>query len=115
VVFLRSEFQEAYNKFTYERHLFIARIVELQEDTLMALEMCNYMERWYEKAHQAMERIDCINTIQEGQDVEEHGIQVLRESNIDCINKSTEYLEKIGKSKRNGPSVKRVGPISTGK
>jgi hypothetical protein len=28
-VFLRSEFQEAYNKFTYERHLFTARIDEL--------------------------------------------------------------------------------------
>jgi hypothetical protein len=28
-VFLRSEFQEAYNKFTDEQHLFIARIAEL--------------------------------------------------------------------------------------
>jgi uncharacterized protein YpbB len=36
-VFLRNDFWEAYNKFTGERHLFIARIVELQEDTLMAL------------------------------------------------------------------------------
>jgi hypothetical protein len=32
-----SKFQEAYNKFTDERYLFTARIVELQEDTLMAL------------------------------------------------------------------------------
>jgi hypothetical protein len=37
-VFLRSEFQEAYNKFTNKRHLFIARINEFQENTLMALE-----------------------------------------------------------------------------
>jgi hypothetical protein len=38
-MFLRSEFQEAYSKFTDERHLFIARISELQEDTLMVLVM----------------------------------------------------------------------------
>jgi hypothetical protein len=48
-VFLRSEFKEAYNKFIDERHLFTARIVELQEDTLMALATCKDMERWYEK------------------------------------------------------------------
>jgi hypothetical protein len=73
-VFLRSEFQEAYNKFTDERHLFTARIVELQEDTLMALATCKDMERWYEKAHQAMERIDYISVVQQGRDVEEHDI-----------------------------------------
>jgi hypothetical protein len=50
-VYLRSEFQEAYRKFTNERHLFTARIVELQEDTLMALATCKDMERWYEKAN----------------------------------------------------------------
>jgi DNA repair ATPase RecN len=37
VVYLRNEFKEAYGKFTDEQHLFTARIVELQEDTLMAL------------------------------------------------------------------------------
>jgi hypothetical protein len=37
-MFLRSEFQDAYNKFTNEQHLFTARIVYYQEDTLMALE-----------------------------------------------------------------------------
>jgi hypothetical protein len=62
-VFLRSEFKEAYNKFANERHLFTARIVELQEDTLMALETCKDMERWYEKAHQAMERINYIGMV----------------------------------------------------
>jgi hypothetical protein len=95
VVFLRSEFQEAYNKFTDERHLFTARIVELQEDTLMALATCKDMERWYEKAHQAMERIDYISAVQQGRDAEEHDIQVLRERNIDRIRKSTEYWVKM--------------------
>jgi hypothetical protein len=38
-VFLRSEFQEAYSKFMDERHLFTIRIVELQEENLMALVM----------------------------------------------------------------------------
>jgi hypothetical protein len=36
-MFLRSEFEEAYSKFTNERHLFTARIIELQGDTLMDL------------------------------------------------------------------------------
>jgi hypothetical protein len=94
-VFLRSEFQKAYNKFTDERHLFTARIVELQEDTLMALATCKDMERWYEKAHQAMEMIDYISAVQQGRDAEEHDIWVLRESNIDCISKSTEYWVKM--------------------
>jgi hypothetical protein len=37
-VFLRSEFQDAYSKFTNEWHLFTEGIVDFQEDTLMALE-----------------------------------------------------------------------------
>jgi hypothetical protein len=36
-VFLRSEFQDTYSKFTNERHLFTARIANFQEYTLMAL------------------------------------------------------------------------------
>jgi hypothetical protein len=95
VVFLRSEFQEAYNKFTDERHLFTTRIIELQEDTLMEMTMCKDMERWYEKAHQAVERIDYISTVKYCRDIEEHDIWVLRESNIDCIRKSIEYWVKM--------------------
>jgi hypothetical protein len=49
------------------------------------------MEIWYEKAHQAMEKIDYISMVQKGRDIEEHGIQVLRDSNIDYIRKSVEY------------------------
>ena len=63
-VFLRSKFQEAYYKFTNERHLFTVGIVYFQEDTLMALATCKDMEIWYEKAHQAVERIDYINVVQ---------------------------------------------------
>jgi hypothetical protein len=73
-VFLRSEFQDAYNKFTNERHLFTAGITDFQEDTLMALATCKDMERWYEKAHQVVERIDYINVVHQGQDTEEHDI-----------------------------------------
>jgi hypothetical protein len=90
-VYLRSEFKEAYNKFTDEQHIFTARIFELQEDTLMALAMCKDMERWYEKVQQAMERIDYISAMQKGRDTEEHGVQVLRERSIDRIRKSIEY------------------------
>jgi hypothetical protein len=64
VLFLRSEFQEAYSKFTDDRHLFTARTTELQEDTLMALAMWKGMKIWYEKAHQPMERINYISGVQ---------------------------------------------------
>jgi hypothetical protein len=65
-VFLRSEFQDSYAKFTYEQHLFIACITDFQEDTLMALETCKNVERWYEKSYQAVERIYYINEVQKG-------------------------------------------------
>jgi hypothetical protein len=94
-VFLRSEFQEAYKKFTDEGHLFTARIVELQEDNLMALAMCKDMERWYKKAHEDVERIDYISAVQQGQDAEEHDIHVLSERSIDHIRKSVEYWVKM--------------------
>jgi hypothetical protein len=38
-VFFRSEFQDTYNKFTSEQHLFTTWITDFQEDTLMALTM----------------------------------------------------------------------------
>jgi hypothetical protein len=63
---LRSEFQDAYSKFTSERHIFTTGIVDFQENTLMALATCKYVERWYEKAHQAVERIDYISVAQKG-------------------------------------------------
>jgi hypothetical protein len=94
-VFSRSEFQDAYNKFKNERNLFTAGITHFQEDTLMASAMCKDMEIWYEKSHQAVERIDYINIVQQGQDAEEHDIQVLRDSSIDRINKSVEYWVKM--------------------
>jgi hypothetical protein len=50
-IFLRSEFQNAYNKFMSERHLITAGIDEFQEDTLMAVVMFKDMEIWYEKDH----------------------------------------------------------------
>jgi hypothetical protein len=63
-MFLRSEFKEAYNKFTYERQLFTARISELQEESLMVLATCKDMERWDKKAQQDMERVDYISVVQ---------------------------------------------------
>jgi hypothetical protein len=55
VVLLKSEFREMYGKFRRERDLFTARIADLQEDTLMGMETCKDMQRWFEKAHQALE------------------------------------------------------------
>jgi hypothetical protein len=53
------------------------------------------MDRWYEKAQQDMERIDYINVVQQGRDTKEHDIRVLKESNLDRINKSPKYWEKM--------------------
>jgi hypothetical protein len=54
----------------------------------MALETCKDVERWYEKAHQVVERIYYISVVQ---DTEENEIQVLRNNNIDRIRKEAEY------------------------
>jgi hypothetical protein len=43
-VYLKSEFQEAYNMFTNKRHLFTTTIAELQEYTLMELATCKDIE-----------------------------------------------------------------------
>jgi Cys-tRNA synthase (O-phospho-L-seryl-tRNA:Cys-tRNA synthase) len=114
MVYLTNEFKEAYDKFTDELHLFTTRIVELQEDTLMALATCKDMERWYEKAHQSVERIDYIGVVQQVGDKEKHDIRVFNESSLDHIKKSTEYWVKMArepteKSKRNGPGVRKTG------
>lgn len=49
MVFFRSEFQDAYVKFTNEQHLFTTGIADFQEDTLMSLETYKDLERWYDK------------------------------------------------------------------
>jgi hypothetical protein len=63
MVLLNYEFQEMYAQLTRERDLFIARIVDFQEDTLMGMETCKDMQRWYEKAHEALEQIDYISEV----------------------------------------------------
>ena len=89
-MFLRSEFQDTYDKFTNERHIFTAGIADFQEDTLMALATCKDVERWYEKSHQVVERINYISTVQKVQDAEKYNIWVLRDNIIDQIRKATE-------------------------
>jgi hypothetical protein len=37
--------------------------MNFQEDTLMGMETYKDVHRWYEKAHQALERIDYINEV----------------------------------------------------
>jgi hypothetical protein len=76
-VYLRSEFEESYKQFTKERHLFIAKIDDFQEDTLMALATCKDMERWYQRVQQAVERLKYIDAVRQGRDKEEHGIRML--------------------------------------
>jgi hypothetical protein len=44
----------------------LEKIVELQEDTLMALTTCKDMEKWYERAQQAVERLEYIDAVQQG-------------------------------------------------
>jgi hypothetical protein len=63
IVSLRREFQDSYEKFTSERHLLTVGIDDFQGDTLMVLATYKDVERWYEKSHQEVERIDYINEI----------------------------------------------------
>jgi hypothetical protein len=62
-IFLKSEFQDAYAKFTSEIHLFNACVVNYQEDTLMELETYKDVDRWYENEYQYIEQIDYINAV----------------------------------------------------
>jgi hypothetical protein len=87
-MFLKSEFQDAYANFTRERHLFTAGIANFQEDTLMEMTTCKDVERWYEKTYQIVEIIDYISIVQKDRDVEELGIQVLRDRNISRMRKA---------------------------
>jgi hypothetical protein len=73
-IFRKSEFREAYEKFTSERHLSTTCVANLQEDTLMEIETYKYVERWCKKAYQAIEQIDDISVVQKGRDTKEHGI-----------------------------------------
>jgi hypothetical protein len=104
MVFLRSEFHDAYSKFTSEWHLFTTGIANFQEDTLMEFPTCKDMERWYEKSHQGVERIAYIGAVQKGQDTEEHDIWVLRDSSINRIRKSIKYSDEyVPRTSSGGP------------
>lgn len=82
MVLLKSEFREIYGKSRRERDLFTARVADLQEDTLMGMATYKDMQRRFEKAYQALERINYISEIQNGRDSEEHGIRVLMNNSI---------------------------------
>jgi len=62
--YLKGEFDGVYNEFKKERHLLISNVAEFQEDTLMAFATCKEMERWYERAQQAVERLGYIGVVQ---------------------------------------------------
>jgi phosphopantothenate synthetase len=81
--------------FTSERNLFTAGITDFQEDTLLVLETSEYVEIWYEKAHQVVARIDYISVVPKGRDAKEHDIQMLRDNIIDRIRKVVEYWVKM--------------------
>jgi hypothetical protein len=95
IVYLKGEFNGVYNDFRKERHLLTENIVEFQEDTLMALATCKEMERWHEKAQQAVERLEYIEVVQRSQKEENHGIQLVGKSSLDLMNKSVEYWAKM--------------------
>jgi hypothetical protein len=96
-VYLRSEFKEAYRKFTDERHLFTKGIAELQEDTLMALTTCKDMERWYEKASKPWRESTTLVQSNRAEIKKNTTFEVLNESSLDRIKKSVEYWEKMSR------------------
>jgi hypothetical protein len=97
VVYLKDEFGRVYNEFKKERHLLISNVAEFQEDTLMAFTTCKEMERWYEKAQQAVERLEYIEAVQRGREKEEHGIQLVGKSSLNRMKRSIEYWAKMSR------------------
>jgi hypothetical protein len=95
--YLKSEFSGVYNEYKKERTLLTENIIEFQEDTLMALAACKEMERWHERAQQAVERLEYIEAVQQGREKEEHGIQLLNKNSLDRIKRSTEYWTKMSR------------------
>jgi hypothetical protein len=61
----------------------------------MGLLTYKYMQRWYEKAHQALERIKYIREVQTGRYTEEHGIWVLTYYNITRIHRGVEHWTQM--------------------
>jgi len=61
----------------------------------MALATCKDMERWYERAQQAVERLKYIEAIQQGRDKEEHGIQTVGKISLNHMKGSAEYSAKM--------------------
>jgi hypothetical protein len=95
--YLKSEFSGVYNEYKKERNLLTENIIEFQEDTLMALATCKEMERWHERALQAVERLEYIEAVQQGREKEEHGIRLIGKSSLDRIKRSTEYWTKMSR------------------
>jgi hypothetical protein len=53
------------------------------------------MERWNKKAQKAVERLEYIEAVQQGQEMENHGIRLVGKSSLDRVNKSAEYWGKM--------------------
>jgi hypothetical protein len=63
----------------------------------MELTTCKEMDRWYERAHQMVKRLEYIEAVQQGRDKEKHGIEVIGESSLNRIKCSTEYWAKMSR------------------
>jgi hypothetical protein len=63
----------------------------------MALAACKEMERWHERAQQAVERLKYIEAVQQGREKEEHGIWLLNKNSLDRIKRSVEYWTKMSR------------------
>jgi hypothetical protein len=46
------------------------------------------MERWNKKAQKAVERLEYIEAVQQGREMENHGIRLVGKSSLDRMNKS---------------------------
>ena len=53
------------------------------------------VERWYERVQQAVEIIKYIEAVQQGQDKEKHGIQMIGKSSLNRMKWSHKYWAKI--------------------
>jgi hypothetical protein len=60
----------------------------------MALMTCKEMEKWHEKAQQAVERLEYIEAVQQGREKENHGIRLVGKISFNHM-KSVEYWAKM--------------------
>jgi hypothetical protein len=77
VMILRVDFLEEHGRYKLVRDVFMEKVINYQEETLLCFVVHKEMLKWVEKAHKTLSQIEYIREIQKGRGEEEHGIRML--------------------------------------